>query len=48
MAKFKGKNGAADISSKNGAEWYHLVKMSLITLMISLKEDEPNEVKIGS
>ena len=26
MANFKDKNDAADISSKNGAEWYHFGK----------------------
>ena len=48
MTKFESKNDTADISIKNGAEWYHLVEMSLMALMTSLKEDEPNRVKIGS
>ena len=26
MAKFKGKSNAADISVKNGVEWYHFYK----------------------
>ena len=26
MAKFKDKDDAVDISSKNGAEWYHFCK----------------------
>ena len=26
MTKFKGKNDAADISIKNGVDWYHLQK----------------------
>ena len=26
MAKFKGKNDAADISIKNGVDWYHFGK----------------------
>ena len=48
MAKFKGKNDAADISIKNGVDWYHFGKMSLMTLMTSLKGDQPDEVKIGA
>ena len=48
MTKFKGVNNTADISIENGADWYHFWKMSLMTLMTSLKEDEPNEAKIGS
>ena len=48
MAKFKDKNDVADISSKNGAEWYHFCKNEFIDFIDSLKEDEPNEVKIGS
>ena len=26
MAKFKDEDGAADISRRNGAEWYHFCK----------------------
>ena len=39
MTKFKDKIDAIEISNKNGAEWCHLWKMSLITLMTSLKEN---------
>ena len=35
IAKFKDKNDAANINSKNGVEWYHFEKMSLMTLMTS-------------
>ena len=48
MTKFESKDDTADISIKNGAEWYHFVEMSLMTLMTSLKEDEPNGAKNGS
>ena len=46
MAKFKDKNDAANISHKNGVEWYHFSKMIFIGLMTLLKEDKTNEVKI--
>ena len=48
MAKFKDEDDAADISKKIDLNGIIFVKMSLMTLMTSLKGDESNEVKIGS